>query len=73
MHRCKTQHPISSIDTHIQGHLENLRGPGQDIKVGPSHDVMIALIEYLTVLLEYIDLLGGSSCPPVGGSAHILK
>ena len=50
--------------------IENLRGPGQDIKVGPPHDVMTALIEYLTVLLpilEYINLLGTPS--RVGPSA----
>ena len=34
------------------------KGPGQDIKVGPSHNVVTALIEYLTVLLEYIGLIG---------------
>ena len=62
----------------MQGHLENLMGLGQDIKVGPPHDVVTALIEYLTVLLEYIDLLGPPAniaqgklpqVPPVGGPA----
>ena len=34
----------------VQGRLENLRGPGKDIKVCPPH--------VMTVLLEYIDPLG---------------
>ena len=42
----------------MQSCLDNLRGPVQNIKVGPPHDVITALIEYLTVLLEYINLIG---------------
>ena len=54
--------------TKIQGSRESSRGPGEIY-------VVTALIEYLTVLLEYIDLLGPvsrvgprakcPSCPPL--------
>ena len=52
-----------------QGHRESLRGSGKIY-------VVTALIEYLTVILQYIDLLGPTnrveprakcpSCPPLG-------
>ena len=63
-----------------QGRLENLTGPGQDIKVGPPYDMMTALIKDLTVLLEYIDIFGPAkrpSCPscrrPCTGTHSILS
>ena len=56
----------------MAGPPREFKGPGQDIKWGPPHDVMTALIEYLTVLLEYINLASSRveskakcpSCPP---------
>ena len=43
--------PESEHYTVSQGRLENLRSPGQtNIKEGPSHDAMTALIEYIDLL-----------------------
>ena len=57
---CEVFCEVFDVFSHIleQVCLENLKDPGQDIKWGPPHGVMTALIKYLTVLLEYIDLLG---------------
>ena len=54
---------LTSVDVRClynQDCLENLEGLGK-IQIGAPHDVMTALIEYLTVLLEYMDLFEAPS------------